>query len=452
MDAPLPSSEFGQPNPPPRGTSGPRLLTVSGLNSLIKRVLGDNLPGTIHLVGEISNLSRHSSGHLYLTLKDDQGEIKAVMWKSSAAQLKFKPADGLEVVATGYVDVYGPRGQYQFYISKLEPRGVGALELAFRQLREKLEREGLFDAHRKKPPPDAPFRIALVTSPSGAAIRDLLHTIRRRFPVADVLLYPVRVQGEGAAAEISTAIELLNRHSESLGGIDVLITGRGGGSLEDLWAFNDEALARAIALSPVPVVTGIGHETDFTIADFVADLRAPTPTAAAELVAPPRDQLVAVLDAHEARLNFLTRRFLEGADQTLDGVQARLGRPSARLVDQHRGLDTLASRLSRQTDAALERSRTAAREGEQRWNMAWNRQADARRERLARAEDRLALLSPRRVLERGYALLTDPAGDVVSSVEVVRAGQDATALLADGALELSVTGVRDRSIVDALLQ
>jgi len=426
----------------------PRLWPVGAL----VRAVADALAARFNPVlvrGEVSGFARAASGHCYFTLKDATGQLRCAMFRRAAEQLPAPPREGELVEVEARLSVYEPRGDLQLVVERLTRAGQGALYERFLRIKARLEAEGLFDAARKRPLPKHVRTLGLVTSLGAAALHDVATALARRAPQVSVLLAPAQVQGPQAPEQLLAA---LRRLAEGEPPPDAILLVRGGGSLEDLWAFNDEALARAIALSPVPVVTGIGHETDFTIADFVADLRAPTPTAAAELVAPPRDQLVAVLDAHEARLNFLTRRFLEGADQTLDGVQARLGRPSARLVDQHRGLDTLASRLSRQTDAALERSRTAAREGEQRWNMAWNRQADARRERLARAEDRLALLSPRRVLERGYALLTDPAGDVVSSVEVVRAGQDATALLADGALELSVTGVRDRSIVDALLQ
>lgn len=334
--------------PAPPAPPGPRLLTVSQLNSLIRQVLGDNLPGTIHLVGQISNLSRHSSGHVYLTLKDDQGEIKAVMWKSSAALLKFKPADGLEVVATGYVDVYGPRGQYQFYINRLEPRGVGALELAFRQLHEKLAREGLFDPARKRKIPRFPQTIAVVTSPTGAAIRDILHTVRRRYCCASILLHPVNVQGAGAAADIAAAIDRLNRFADSLGGIDVMIVGRGGGSLEDLWAFNEEVVARAIAASRIPVISGVGHEVDVTISDLVADLRAPTPTAAAELACPVLDDVLDDLADGESRLRRAVRHALDHARRDLAAIERIewFRDPCGHLRRAEQQLDELLSRLT----------------------------------------------------------------------------------------------------------
>jgi len=249
-----------------------RSMTVTQLNALVKRVLGNGLPATIHLTGQISNYSRPGSGHLYFTLKDENSEVRAVMWKTAATTVKFKIEDGMEVVATGGVDVYEPRGQYQFYVRKLEPKGVGNLELAFRQLYDRLSREGLFDNDRKKTIPKYPRRIGIVTSPTGAAIHDILQTLRRRFPCIEVMLYPVRVQGEGAANEIAAAIRKLNEQATALGGIDVMIVGRGGGSLEDLWAFNEEVVARAIFDSSIPVISGVGHEVDVTIADLVADL------------------------------------------------------------------------------------------------------------------------------------------------------------------------------------
>jgi exodeoxyribonuclease VII large subunit len=310
-----------------------RSMTVSQLNAMVKRVLGGALPGTIHLLGQLSNVSRPSSGHLYFTIKDDRSEVRAVMWKSAAAGLKFKIEDGLEVIATGSVDVYEPRGQYQFQVRKLEPKGVGDLELAFRQLQERLGREGLFDADRKKPIPRYPRRIGVVTSPTGAAIQDILHTLRRRFPCLEVLIYPVRVQGEGAALEIAGAIARLNEHAAALGGIDVLIVGRGGGSLEDLWAFNEEVVARAVYGSAIPVISGVGHEIDLTITDLVADLRAPTPTAAAEMAVPRLTDVLESLENCESRLRRVARHHLEIARSRIESLsRAELFRSPGELV------------------------------------------------------------------------------------------------------------------------
>lgn len=327
--------------------SVPRQMSVGQLTSLIKRVLGDQLPGTIHLVGEISNFTRATSKHLYMTLKDDRSEIRAVMWRSDAQKLKFKPEDGMEVVATGHVDVYEERGQYQFYIRKLEPKGTGALELAFRQLHDRLKKEGLFDTGRKRRPPRFPGRIAIVTSPTGAAVRDLIQTLRRRFPCVSILLYPVRVQGEGAAAEIAAAVEALNRWSDRLGRVDVIIVGRGGGSLEDLWAFNEEKVARAVYASRIPVISGVGHEVDTTICDLVADVRAATPTAAAEIAVPVLDDILQLLVTQSERLRRGLGNRLEFASSQLDAI----GRiewfrdPLSPVRRREQRLDELAGRL-----------------------------------------------------------------------------------------------------------
>ena len=269
------------------------------------------------------------------------------MWRSSAMRLRFAPEAGMEVIATGGLEVYPQRGTYQLVVRQLEPRGVGALELAFRQLKERLEREGLFDPHRKRPLPRIPRRVALVTSPRGAAIRDILHTLNRRFPVLDILIFPVRVQGEGAAQEIAAAIHWLSAHHEELGGIDVLIAGRGGGSLEDLWAFNEEVVARAIAACRIPVVSAVGHEVDVSIADLVADVRAPTPTAAAELITPVLSELCDVLDQRARGVRRHAAHALHTARLRLNGLLATesLARPQARLRHRVQHLDELQQRL-----------------------------------------------------------------------------------------------------------
>ena len=286
-------------------------LTVSQVTALVKEAIETSLPSTVHVIGEISNYKRHSSGHLYLTLKDRASELSCVMWRSAAKRLKFSPADGLEVIATGSVEVFERAGRYQLYVRKLEPRGVGALELAFRQLCEKLSAGGLFDDGRKRPLPAYPQRIAVVTSPTGAAVADMLRTIERRYPCVSVMVYPVRVQGEGAAKEIAAAIRRINANSASLKGIDLMIVGRGGGSLEDLWAFNEEIVARAIYASRIPIISAVGHEVDVTIADLVADVRAATPTAAAELAVPVFEEVVAGLTGEEARLGRAMRGRVE---------------------------------------------------------------------------------------------------------------------------------------------
>jgi len=301
----------------------PKVYSVTQLTRMVKLVLSEGLPGKIVLAGEISNYKRHSSGHIYLTIKDENAQIAAVMWKNGAGKLKFQPADGMAVVATGRVDVYEPQGKYQFYIEKLEPAGAGALDLAFRQLAEKLREEGLFEAEHKKELPRYPATIGIVTSGTGAAIEDISKTLKKRFPSVRKLLYPVRVQGEGAAEEIAGAIRDLNRRREQLGGIDVLIVGRGGGSLEDLWAFNEEIVARAIFASQIPIISAVGHEIDVTIADMVADERAATPTAAAERAVPERNEILQSLRQTQQLLYAGVRHSLEGAKSDWENLAER---------------------------------------------------------------------------------------------------------------------------------
>lgn len=334
-------------SPPPTTIRAP--LTVSQVTSLVKIAIERSLPTTLSVLGEISNFKKHSSGHLYFTLKDAQSELACVMWRSQAEVMRFAPRDGMEVIATGTIEVFERSGRYQLYVRKLEPRGTGALELAFRQLCEKLSKEGLFDERRKRPLPRFPQRIAIVTSPTGAAIADMLKTITRRFPCVTVLVDPVRVQGPGSAGEIAAAIHRLNRFREELGGIDVIIVGRGGGSLEDLWAFNEEIVARAIHASAVPVVSAVGHETDVTIADFVADLRAPTPTAAAELVVPVLSEVLAGLDAQRSRLDRALRNQLRLANAHFSGVLQRrsLREPLLTVFRRAQILDELGARIER---------------------------------------------------------------------------------------------------------
>ncbi len=347
-----------------RGGSG--LLTPAQVNEQIRGILTAALPSTVHVLGEIGDLSRPASGHLYFTLRDARSELRAVMWRSAAANVRFELKPGMEVIATGGIEVYTPRGSYQLVVRKLEPRGIGALELAFRQMRERLERSGLFDPSRKRALKRIPRRICVITSPSGAALRDILQTIARRYPAVEIVLLPVRVQGDGAAKEIAEAIERMNRIAADLGGVDVAIVGRGGGSLEDLWAFNEEIVARAIFASEIPIVSAVGHEIDVSISDLVADVRAATPTAAAELVTPLRTELAesAARTADRCARAALAR--LQMSRARLDAVQSRdaLARPL-------RGVQELSQRLDE-----------AARSLDQ----AFRERLAAQRQRLARAE------------------------------------------------------------------
>lgn len=331
--------------------------------------------------GELSNFKHHSSGHFYFTLKDDHSQLRAAMFRGSNRSLRFRPEDGLKVLACGRLSVYTARGEFQMVVEALEPAGLGALQLAFEQLKRKLEAEGLFAPGRKRPLPEFPQHIAVVTSPTGAAIRDILNVIHRRSPLADLSLYPVRVQGEGAAQEIAHALKRLNQ----AGRWDVIICGRGGGSLEDLWAFNEEIVARAIAASRIPVISAVGHEVDYTIADFVADVRAETPTAAAERVVRDRRELRDQVRQLHLRLAARVRSELKAARVRLDRLR------NARVLQEpRRVLEPLAQRL----DELVAGLKAGLRQ-----------RLQLLQERLQGRSGQLAALSPLAILSRGYALV-----------------------------------------------
>ncbi|HUU11123.1 MAG TPA: exodeoxyribonuclease VII large subunit [Phycisphaerae bacterium] len=398
--------------------------TVWQLTARIRDTLQAEFPKT-WVVGEVSNFKRHSSGHVFFTLKDDRASLRCVVWKSDAGRLPREMTDGLEVEARGHVGVFEAAGNYQLYVSSVKARGVGRLEIAFRQLKEKLEREGLFDPARKRPLPRFPRRVGVVTSPTGAAVRDVIQVLARRWPAMEIVLAPSLVQGEGAAADIVRGIRNLNR----LGGIDVLIVGRGGGSLEDLWPFNEEIVARAIHASGVPVVSAVGHETDFSIADFVADVRAPTPSAAAEMVAPDAREVLAGLAATAGRLTRALRHRLEllrhavamaagsryfrypqelvlGRVQAVDEAAGRLvaaarervGGQRLRLERAAGRLAEFAPRVARQRAAAALAMLAFRLTTAQRTLLAHRWQA-----RVDRLAGRLVDLAPDRVLARGYS-------------------------------------------------
>lgn len=338
-----------QPAPDP---STEARLTVSQLTALVKRAIQRELPSPVHVVGEISNLKQHKSGHLYFTLKDDGSELGCVMWRPAALRLKFAPQDGMEVIATGEIDVFQRAGRYQLYARRLEPKGVGAFELAFRQLHAKLKQEGLFDPACKQAIPPYPRHIAVVTSPTGAAFRDILQTLRRRFPCVTVSILPVTVQGDKAASEITGALDQLNKHNQRLL-IDLIITGRGGGSLEDLWAFNEEAVARAIFRSKIPIISAVGHETDVTISDLVADLRAPTPTAAAELAVPDRREVREQIHLKARRLHRAVTHHLAICNNAIASLTHRepFHKPARLVQESAENLD----RLQTTIDLAMSR-------------------------------------------------------------------------------------------------
>lgn len=325
------------------------IYTVSEVTFDLKKLIEDNFP-SLWVSGEVSNLTIAASGHAYFTLKDDESALSCVMFKGNVGNLKFELEDGMEIIVHGRLSVYVPRGSYQILINAAEPQGIGALQLAFEQLKKKLEGEGLFSDERKKPLPFLPFKIGLITSAKGAVIHDMKNVISRRFSTMDIVHFPVKVQGEGAKEEIVAAIEWMNQKTDA----DVLIIGRGGGSMEDLWAFNEEIVVRAIAASKIPTVSAVGHESDVTLADFAADLRAPTPSAAAELVTPIKDDLVYELEEKSLSLINSIRELISQAEEDVANFRQRLKSPSALLDDVTLRISDLRGRLLRSMDGCFE--------------------------------------------------------------------------------------------------
>jgi len=384
-------------------------LTVSQLTRYIKRVFSfDSVLSNVCVTGEISNFKLHSSGHMYFTLKDEESVIRCVMFKTQAQRLRFMPEDGMKVIVWGYVSIYEAGGLYQLYPEHMEPDGIGNLYLAFEQLKQKLEKEGLFRSELKKKLPFLPKRIAVVTSPTGAVIRDIINVLFRRFPNVILKLYPVKVQGEDAARQISDALRAINLHKSA----DVIIIARGGGSLEELWPFNEETVARSIYESEIPVVSAVGHETDYSIADFVADLRAPTPSAAAELVVPEKEALLKSL--YDIRLRL--KRALAGRIQNERQYLARLMKSPAfrHPLDRvnQRKMDIEAIRKD------LEKSIT--------------RKLEIEKSRLGTIYGKLDALSPLKVLARGYSIARNESGGVIKSVTQVRPGDFIELFVNDG--------------------
>ena len=388
--------------------------------------------------GEISGFSRAASGHCYFALKDADGQLRCAMFRRAAGLLDFSPRDGDQVEIRGRLAVYEPRGDLQLVVESLQRAGQGALFEQFLQRKAALEAAGLFDAARKRPLPVMPRRIGVVTSLGAAALHDVVTALRRRVPHIPVVLAPAAVQGAGAPAELVRALRALYALQPAP---EVILLVRGGGSIEDLWAFNDETLARAIVDSPVPLVSGVGHETDFTIADFCADLRAPTPTAAAELVSAPRETWLAALELMQARLGDALDTRLDTSSQRLDQIASRLGRPSSLVARQQLRLGHLAQRLQFAAQAR------AARLSHQQQTLhaalapALTRALAVQRERIERSALRLNLLDPALVLQRGYAWLSDPAGRALTSVRDLAPGMAVRARLADGTADLAVTNV-----------
>lgn len=394
-----------------------KILTISELTRRIRSSLEQEF-FNIWVLGEISNLKTPTSGHRYMTLKDNDAQLQAVMFKSIANTVKFELKDGMEVLAFGSVTVYEARGQYQLIIENIEPKGIGALQLAFLQLKERLEKEGLFDPAHKKPLPLLPKKIALVTSITGAAIKDILNVIQRRFSRVEILIYPVKVQGEGAAQEIAQAIGDLNTISD----IDVMIVGRGGGSLEDLWAFNEEIVARSIYASKIPIISAVGHEIDVTIADFVADKRALTPTEAGELVVPRYDQLKDSLEKIKTRL-------MQALYNTILLVRSRLlgvknGLSSKRLSDR-------VIRLQQRLDEIIQRFVTVSKHT-----------LELQREHLAGLTNRLNSVSPLNVLQRGYSITTlEKNNKPIKSIDELTLGIPITTRFSSGKIISTVVEI-----------
>lgn len=412
------------------------------------RAIADSLSARFNPVtvrGELSGFSRAASGHCYFALKDDTGQLRCALFRRAADQLDFVPRDGMVVEALGKLDVYGPRGDLQLIVDRLKPAGQGNLFEQFLRLKSQLEAEGLFDAARKRPLPAQPRSIGVVTSLGAAALRDVVTALRRRVPHVPLVIYPAAVQGAQAPAELVSALQTAYRRHAATGEVDVLLLVRGGGSLEDLWSFNDETLVRTVAQAPMPVICGVGHETDFTLADFVADLRAPTPTAAAELCAPAREQRLGELAYLRERLQDGTWAAIDERAQGLDRLAQRLGRPSGRLHDGRQQLlqleHGLRTRLQRTTQAQAHRLATL----EQGLRPALLRAMEGQQRRLQRSADALGLLDPRLVLQRGYAWLTDGQGHAIASVQQVRAGEKVQAELADGQLHMTVDEPRTRT-------
>ena len=437
--------------------STPDILSVSQLNTAVSRLLERNFP-LAWVSGEISNFTRAASGHWYFTLKDQSAQVRAVMFRGRAQYADFNPREGDKVEVRALVSLYAPRGDYQLNVEAIRRAGVGNLYEAFLRLKQKLTDEGLFDHQRKRPLPAFARTIGIVTSPQAAALRDILSTLARRAPHVEIILYPTPVQGEGSAEKIAAAIAIASARNEC----DVLLLCRGGGSIEDLWSFNNEAVARALVDCRIPVIAGVGHETDFTIADFVADLRAPTPTAAAELCTIPRAQWLSNLLQHAEDLSQALRRRLNQHAQTLDWHARRVQSPRQAIAHQklrlatshHRllhatttplttarlALDYLQWRLHQQLpDVRVQRSRLF--EQTRRLGAVLNKETTAHTQRLRALQAQLGMLDPQRTLERGYAILRDEAGNIVRQPASIKVPQRLRLDLAGGSAQIDVSAI-----------
>jgi len=438
--------------------TAPPVLTVTALNGQVARLLERSFP-LVWIGGEISNFTRASSGHWYFTLKDDAAQVRAVMFRSRAQYAGFVPREGDKVEVRALVTLYGARGDYQINVEAIRRAGVGQLYEAFLRLKEKLARQGLFDAERKRPLPLFTRSIGIVTSPQAAALRDVLTALKRRAPHVNIVLYPAPVQGQFAADKIAEAIMTASRRAE----VDVLLVCRGGGSIEDLWSFNEECVARAIAACGIPVISGVGHETDVTIADFAADMRAATPTAAAELAATPRDDWMASLSADALDLRRAMDRRLSEANQGLDSLSRRLLSPTAQIAHQRLKLRAMAAGLTHAVRTPLGRGGVTLAQLQQRWarhrpdlrtlraqltsegrhlNASVCNQLQGRRDRLGALAAQLELLNPQRTLERGYAIVSNAKGEALRSPQQIKARTALTVRLAEGSAQVRVSSVQ----------
>ncbi len=383
----------------------PITATVSQLNAYMKRVVdGQTALSDIWIKGEISNFKEHFSGHLYITLKDEGGVLKAVMFKGNAHTLSFRPEDGMKVLARGKIGVYEQGGTYQLYINEMIPDGIGDLYIAYEQLKKKLQEEGLFDENAKKPIPEYPERVGVITAATGAAVRDIINVITRRYPMCEIILYPSLVQGAGAAQNIKEGIEYFNNNDAC----DTLIVGRGGGSIEDLWAFNEEIVARAIYASKIPVISAVGHETDFTIADFVADLRAPTPSAAAEIAVPSMLELAAKVSTMQNRVKMAEVNFLKAKRLYTEKLSVRS--PKEKMDELRQRIDNLLA----QADKSFKLSYS-------------NKKNDA-----LKLITKLDALSPLSVMSRGYSVAQSTDGKIIRSYTEMTSGKEFLLRLSDG--------------------
>ncbi|MBT3181070.1 MAG: exodeoxyribonuclease VII large subunit [Deltaproteobacteria bacterium] len=392
----VPPQPESQPKPESQPeVKTPHIFSVSEITGDLKTLIERNFKD-VWICGEVTDFRNRTGRHYYFALKDEKNKVRSVIFNAASRRIPFELKDGLEVVCHGSLDVYGPAGYYSIIIDHIEPKGIGALQLAFEQLKKKLQAEGLFSAERKQPIPYLPRKVGVITSPTGAAIRDIVHVMTRRFPNIEILLYPVRVQGNESAGEIADAIRAMN----GIADLDVLIIGRGGGSIEDLWAFNEEVVARAIAASELPIISAVGHEIDFTISDFVADLRAPTPSAAAEMVVPVRSELLNTIADRKKQLVYALKQGLHRRFQELGKVAGRIRDPRRRFPDLMRSIDALSQRLAFVMKSTYE----------------------TRVQHLAKLASNMDHLSPLGVLAKGYSVAEDSKGSVIKSSKPLKVG------------------------------